>query len=864
MELPVDVSQNDAVTNLLNEAMESQGIDAIAARQNEQTMLLRDAKQWQANGRYEPVIDPRTGASPIHVAACKDYTDVLEVLLKLPGVNVNCQDNDGWTPLHAAAHWNREQSARLLVEAGASFDTYTHTNQSIFDVADKQITILLRQLRERQRGRAPPTPVAPVAPVQTEPAAAVSSDESSESEESEESIEEKDEEEEEEAKPPISLVQSTSGLAEQQSQALTAVAGGDVVAESKAAAVSIPSISPTDVNKPTEKTHPGPVVPSWRKSPPLPIGEPDVLLLSQTLKRTSPPLKPKEAVSKDTQLDRMATDSQQSELNGVPEKPTGLLESSKASEPPNDSSNKPETSVLTNGSPSERLKSADSATAENQSTVSEFHPNVSSAVTTRQRRYSRDHSPPPPPTAGSRKVTFGEGTTVNSSRIVTIRKRQPGTVAVSDSRQVEDVKRAPISRSPSPKLNDDVMGGRRISLLMSPAKSVETETQRSVKARYVRSTRRSTQGVSAEEVEEAKKLICDNKNNSAAVQLTAQLPSTNTVTERTRAQPSGTEDGRTTSGYLSSLDRPISPDSSVGRASDALESYRYRRTEGRSGLKDSAAPSRLRSREQLSTSGTSVNSLSSTNSSITRQPGIDEYPSTASQLRSTAGGDGKHSDLEASDSVEHLLRQRRRFVRGLNSPAYSTSETLTTPSCTVSSSVASADSSSPVVSRPFSRFLHSTDSSVPQQNHVSEGLNFPWNSARTSATPSMTTSLVSPFTSNSSVGVSGTSDSRGSTTYRDRLAPSAETTDYRRLYEAEKAEKDRLMRELDRITKENANLRLQLTRLNKEDSRSGVNSLNSTAQVTDEELNRLREENAKMKEENGALIRVISKLSKPV
>ncbi|OON18929.1 hypothetical protein X801_05210, partial [Opisthorchis viverrini] len=682
-------------------------------------------------------------------------------------------------------------------------------NQSIFDVADKQITILLRQLRERQRG-------------------------------------------------------STSGLAERQSQALNAVASGDVVTESKAAAnisVGTQPISPNDVNKSTEKTYPDPVVPSWRKSPPLPIGEPDALFVSQTLKRASPPLKPKEAVSSDTQRDRMLSGSQQSELNGVPEKPTGLLESPKATEPPNDTSDKPGASVLINGSPSERLKSADSATAENQSTVSESHPNVSSAVTARQRRYSRDHSPPPS-AAGSRKVTFGGGTTVNSSRIVTIRKRQPGAAAVSDSRQVEEVKPAPISRSPSPKLKDDVTSGRRISLLMSPAKSVETETQRSVKARYVRSTRRSTQGVSAEEVEEAKKLICDNKNNSAAIQPTTPLPSTNTVTERTRAQPSASEDVRTSSSYLSTLDRPLSPDSSVGRASDALESYRYRRIEGRSGLKDSVAPSRLRSRD---TSGTSVNSLSSsTNPSITRQAAVDEYPSTASQLRSTAASDSKHIELEASDSVEHLLRQRRRIVRGLNSPTYGTSETLAPPSCTMSPSVTSADSSSPVVSRPFSRFLHSTDSSVPQQNHVSEGLNFSWNSARTSAAPSMTTSLVSSFTPNSSVGVSGTSDSRGTTTYRDRLAPSAETPDYRRLYEAEKAEKDRLMRELDRITKENANLRLQLTRLNKEDSRSGVNSLNSTAQVTDEELNRLREENAKMKEENGALIRVISKLSKPV
>lgn len=42
---------------------------------------------------------------------------------------------------------------------------------------------------------------------------------------------------------------------------------------------------------------------------------------------------------------------------------------------------------------------------------------------------------------------------------------------------------------------------------MVPVKTVETETQRSVKARHVRSIRRSTQGVSSEEVEQAKKLV---------------------------------------------------------------------------------------------------------------------------------------------------------------------------------------------------------------------------------------------------------------------------------------------------------------------------------------------------------------------
>ncbi|KAL3311855.1 Protein phosphatase 1, regulatory subunit [Cichlidogyrus casuarinus] len=41
---------------------------------------------------------------------------------------------------------------------------------------------------------------------------------------------------------------------------------------------------------------------------------------------------------------------------------------------------------------------------------------------------------------------------------------------------------------------------------MAPEKGDETETQRSLKARHLRSTRRSTQGVTTETLEEAKRL----------------------------------------------------------------------------------------------------------------------------------------------------------------------------------------------------------------------------------------------------------------------------------------------------------------------------------------------------------------------
>lgn len=49
----------------------------------------------------------------------------MEILLQIPGLDINAKDFDGWTALHAAAHWNRETSARMLANAGASFDEHT-------------------------------------------------------------------------------------------------------------------------------------------------------------------------------------------------------------------------------------------------------------------------------------------------------------------------------------------------------------------------------------------------------------------------------------------------------------------------------------------------------------------------------------------------------------------------------------------------------------------------------------------------------------------------------------------------------------------------------------------------------------------
>lgn len=37
-------------------------------------------------------------------------------LLIQAGADVDCQDYDGWTPLHAAAYWGQKEACEILVE----------------------------------------------------------------------------------------------------------------------------------------------------------------------------------------------------------------------------------------------------------------------------------------------------------------------------------------------------------------------------------------------------------------------------------------------------------------------------------------------------------------------------------------------------------------------------------------------------------------------------------------------------------------------------------------------------------------------------------------------------------------------------
>ena len=53
------------------------------------------------------------------VRTCQLLSQSFSILLQT-GANVNANDKDGWTPLHAAAHWGEREAAQALLDAGAS------------------------------------------------------------------------------------------------------------------------------------------------------------------------------------------------------------------------------------------------------------------------------------------------------------------------------------------------------------------------------------------------------------------------------------------------------------------------------------------------------------------------------------------------------------------------------------------------------------------------------------------------------------------------------------------------------------------------------------------------------------------------
>uniref|UniRef100_A0A8C6Q587 Protein phosphatase 1 regulatory subunit n=1 Tax=Nothobranchius furzeri TaxID=105023 RepID=A0A8C6Q587_NOTFU len=147
-ELPLDVATEDAMERLLRAEIKKQGIDVDKARKEEERIMLQDAMAMQEGGGTL-IPHPNTKATALHVAAAKGYIEVLKVLLQC-GVDVDSTDTDGWTPLHAAAHWGQKEACNLFVEHMCDMCAVNNVGQTPLDVADENLVDTLEELQKKQ------------------------------------------------------------------------------------------------------------------------------------------------------------------------------------------------------------------------------------------------------------------------------------------------------------------------------------------------------------------------------------------------------------------------------------------------------------------------------------------------------------------------------------------------------------------------------------------------------------------------------------------------------------------------------------------------------------------------------------------
>ncbi|XP_017956799.1 protein phosphatase 1 regulatory subunit 12A isoform X24 [Drosophila navojoa] len=153
LDLAIDV-QHMPMINYMEKVVQELNIDVDQARRAEEQAMLKDAKRGDLSEVDRP--HPKTGATALHVAAAKGYAKVLRLLLAA-GCNVDKQDNDGWTPLHAAAHWGQKEAAEMLVESLADMDITNYAGQTCIDVADRKMVKFLEELRANKRNKRRPS-----------------------------------------------------------------------------------------------------------------------------------------------------------------------------------------------------------------------------------------------------------------------------------------------------------------------------------------------------------------------------------------------------------------------------------------------------------------------------------------------------------------------------------------------------------------------------------------------------------------------------------------------------------------------------------------------------------------------------------
>lgn len=155
-ELALDLAEDDEMHKLLEDALYEQMkiTDFDKLRRQEEEKMREDVLEMIRTGIYDPKTHKRTGATILHVASCKGYLDVLQLLfenkLLKKLIDINVKDNEGWTPLCAAVYWNKPLVVELLLQNGADVNIVTNNNQTLEQLTDYDLILNLIATRREQ------------------------------------------------------------------------------------------------------------------------------------------------------------------------------------------------------------------------------------------------------------------------------------------------------------------------------------------------------------------------------------------------------------------------------------------------------------------------------------------------------------------------------------------------------------------------------------------------------------------------------------------------------------------------------------------------------------------------------------------
>jgi protein phosphatase 1 regulatory subunit 12A len=146
-ELALDLAEDEEIKKYLENQMAQQNINQKECRDREYNLMMQDCIEWVRSGKYLDQPHPETGATALHVASSKGYNQLIGMLIRA-GADVHAKDYEGWTALHAAAHWGEKDACRLLMENGAKLSEKNYADQDVLRVADKAIVEYLENLQQ--------------------------------------------------------------------------------------------------------------------------------------------------------------------------------------------------------------------------------------------------------------------------------------------------------------------------------------------------------------------------------------------------------------------------------------------------------------------------------------------------------------------------------------------------------------------------------------------------------------------------------------------------------------------------------------------------------------------------------------------